>query len=129
MANPELIKSIEVCSPFGDDGLAIHCPICGHLITREDDLDFCEHCLAAYLDGDLIGTNQIGEAIFEERTRPDLFEGNEVNPYKMLSTGSNFIFTNQTGGMACGPVWSDLDLVFEAYPERLTLKQGEDSED
>lgn len=104
MANPELIKSIEVCSPFGDDGLAIHCPICGHLITREDDLDFCEHCLA----GDLIGTNQLGEAIFGERTRPDLFEGNEVNPYKMLSTGSNFIFTNQTGAWPAalfGQIW------------------------
>lgn len=49
----------------------------------------------------------------------------DVDHNYMVATGSNFILSNLTGGMACGPVWGQLDLVFEAYPERLEREDNE----
>ena len=88
-------------------------------------LNLCEHCLAAFYDGELIDFNDLGEEIFEEQTRPELFNSEDVDHNYMVATGSNFILSNLTGGMACGPVWGQLDLVFEAYPERLEREDNE----
>ena len=43
----------------------------------------------------------------------------------MIATDSNFILGNLAGGMACGPVWTQFNLVFEAYPERLEREDNE----
>ena len=119
------IPSITIESPFGDPGLNIHCPICGQEVANNKGLNLCEHCLAAFYDGELIYCNDLGEEIFEEQTRPELFNSEDVDHNYMVATGSNFILSNLTGGMACGPVWGQLDLVFEAYPERLEHEDNE----
>lgn len=119
------IPSITIESPFGDPGLNIHCPICGQEVANNKGLNLCEHCLAAFYDGDLIDFNDLGKVLFEDQTRPELFHGDNGNPNQMIATDSNFILSNLTGGMACGPVWGQLDLVFEDYPERLEREDNE----
>lgn len=119
------IPTIIIESPFGNQPLNLFCPICGHDIANPDRLDLCEHCLAAFLDGDLIAFNELGKSIFEDQTRPELFHGDNGNPNQMIATDSNFILGNLAGGMACGPVWTQFNLVFEAYPERLEREDNE----
>ena len=58
------IPSITIESPFGDPGLNIHCPICGQEVANNKGLNLCEHCLAAFYEGELIDFNDLGEEIF-----------------------------------------------------------------
>lgn len=123
------IPEINVESPFGFSGFEIHCPICGACVApKDEEIIPCEHLLAAFSDGDLVACNEIGYEIWEEGKHPELFdlEGEDeeecLSYDRMISTGSNFILSNTMGGMACGPVWNQLSLVFEAYPEKIMKK-------
>ena len=116
------IPLIDIAAPFGDDPLDIFCPICGQKLTEGEELNPCEHCLAVYFDGWPIATNELGNKIFEEDVAPHLFSRGIARPNEMLATGSNFILSHTTGGMACGPVWESVEFIFEAYPETLLEK-------
>lgn len=118
-----LIQEITIESDFGLSAPNIHCPICGQLVATVEELNLCEHCLAAFYDGGLLETSTHGVQIFEKEARPDLFKDGVIEPGKMLSTGSNFILSSLTGGMACGPVWGTLQLVFEMYLDKLEKKE------
>lgn len=105
----ELIRETIIRYPIGAEfELNMYCPICGQLIAWDEGLDLCEHCLAAYLDTMLTITGPNGVQIFEEKSRPELFENGVIEPEKMFSTGTNFILGIENGFL--GP----LRYVFEA---------------
>lgn len=112
------------------DATEWHCPACGQRLLdfETPKVDLCPHALIACVNGEEIGMNGVGEEMVAGK-RPDLVptevfrkEGGATPADVMKSayaTGTNFILSETAGGMACGPVWNTVEILFECKSEVL----------
>lgn len=115
------MNRVSIDIPFGEDLETLYCPVCGTLIFSQEATPSCPHVAFTFISevGEFDDVAPHLKPVIEAVT--DSIEDDDRHPVEMLAERldrpSLFCLQLNLGGMACGPVWTELFVGIDFNPD------------